>query len=215
MRIITQAVLDALGSEEYRPTVILQITTESISLNYTMWDYPIFCNACYLYTPRGFKVDAIKFGSSSIVDSVSVKIDDVSREVYKTIAEPYGQHVGCNVGIAVLDQAGEVLGTTNVFSGTVTEWGFSSGSISLRVSSIFSQWSTTTTSTFSGSCRWRIFKGKECTYTGSETRCSRTYSQCTTYGNTDNFGGFRWVQNLEEKVNPAKKEQKYFTVRGG
>ena len=214
MRIITQEVLDALASEEYRPTVLLQIVTESITLSYTMWDYPIFCNACYLYTPRGFKINAIRFGSAAIVDSVSVKIDDVSREVYKSISEPFGQYVGCNVSIAVLDRAGEVLGATDVFAGSVTEWFYSAGSVDLKVSSIFSQWSTTTTSTFSGSCRWRIFKGTECAYAGSELSCSRTYSQCSTYGNTDNFGGFRWVQSLEDKVDPAKKTQKYWTVRG-
>jgi len=214
MRVITQEVLDGLSSEEYRPTILLQLVTETITLRYTTWDYPVFCNACYLHSPRGLRVNAIKFGSSSIVDNVSIKIDDVNREVYKSIAEPFGQVVACIVRIAMLDRYGEVLGSTDVFVGDVTEWFYTAGNVSLKVSSIFSQWSTVTTSTFSGSCRWRVFKGKECSYVGSEVACNRTYSQCSGYSNTDNFGGFRWVQGLEDKVDPAKKSQKYWTVRG-
>ena len=212
MRVISQEVLDALASEEYRPAVLIKIDTETDILRYTTWDQPIFWNACYWYNPRGFRVNAIKYGSSSIVDNVTVKLDDVNRELYKSLAEPYGQTPICTVRIAVLDQYGEVLGSATLFVGDVTEWFYTTGQLSLKVSSVFSQWATVTTSTFSGSCRWKVFKGVECGYLGTELDCDRTYSQCTSYSNTINFGGFRWVQSLDDKVGPINKEFKYRNV---
>jgi phage-related protein len=38
-------------------------------------------------------------------------------------------------------------------------------------------------------CRHKIFKGIYCKYAGAATTCNRTYEQCRTYGNLNNFGG--------------------------
>jgi lambda family phage minor tail protein L len=38
-------------------------------------------------------------------------------------------------------------------------------------------------------CRYRHFKGDRCGYTGTETTCDRTLTQCREYGNSERFGG--------------------------
>ena len=39
----------------------------------------------------------------------------------------------------------------------------------------------------------------QCLYAGAETWCDRTYARCTVLGNTDNFGGFRWLPSIIDK----------------
>jgi phage-related protein len=38
-------------------------------------------------------------------------------------------------------------------------------------------------------CRFKVFKGSLCKYVGLATTCDRTYEQCRSYGNLNNFGG--------------------------
>ena len=38
-------------------------------------------------------------------------------------------------------------------------------------------------------CRW-VFKGTECGYTGEETECGRTFTDCIERNNTRRYGGF-------------------------
>jgi len=39
----------------------------------------------------------------------------------------------------------------------------------------------------------------QCLYAGGETWCDRTYARCLVLGNTDNFGGFRWLPSIIDK----------------
>jgi len=39
-------------------------------------------------------------------------------------------------------------------------------------------------------CRYEEFKGSLCKYSGGQTECDRTFTQCIAYGNEANFGGF-------------------------
>jgi len=62
-----------------------------------------------------------------------------------------------------------------------------------------SQWTRTTLNPQVEACRWRIFKGVECTYSGGETWCDRTYTRCAALENTANFGGERWIGSLRDR----------------
>lgn len=39
-------------------------------------------------------------------------------------------------------------------------------------------------------CRYKVFKGAQCGYTGLETGCNRTFTRCNELLNTARFGGF-------------------------
>lgn len=207
MRNIDQNLLDSLSSEEYRPCILLFLTDIEQELRYTTWDYPVSYNS-QVFNPRGMEIGSIKYGTSSVVESVSAKIDDVDRTMYSFLTSPTYGIAGATVSIAVLDNYGQLIGASDVFSGEVSEWSYSPANASLRISSIFVQWSTVTTKVFSGSCRWSMFKGVECKYTGVGRSCDRTYKQCEEYSNTDNFGGFRWIHSLEDK-NEVKTQRPF------
>lgn len=48
------------------------------------------------------------------------------------------------------------------------------------------------------SCPW-VFKGTECAYSGGESTCDQTYERCRFLGNTDNFGGDRFINSMMQK----------------
>lgn len=45
-------------------------------------------------------------------------------------------------------------------------------------------------------CRYKVFKGPLCGYSGSETWCDRTLARCKELGNQERFGGFPGVGRL-------------------
>ena len=199
MRNINQTLLDKLASEEYRPAMLLKIEADPETVYYTTWDYGI-AHSGEVYLPRGFHFNTIKYGASSVVDNMTIKIDDVDREIYALLYESSIQTPPATLTLVVLDADGEELAATDLFIGTISEWSYEPGTITFKISSVFVQWANVTTSTFSGSCRWKVFKGDECKYVGTEEVCDRTYKACESFSNTDNFGGFRWIQSLEDKI---------------
>jgi len=38
-------------------------------------------------------------------------------------------------------------------------------------------------------CRYEVFKGTACGYSGAETTCNRTFARCIELGNQERFGG--------------------------
>jgi len=91
-------------------------------------------------------------------------------------------------------------GAVIVHQGEIDSWSLTEEAVRITVSDELVRWSQRTLSTYSPSCRWKKFKGTECKYSGSETWCDRSYDRCSALGNTDNYGGFRWLPSLEKKI---------------
>lgn len=84
-----------------------------------------------------------------------------------------------------------------LFRGMVSGIEFQEGNISLEISERYFEWRRPVNKrVFSKICNW-VFKDGSCGYTGSETFCDKTYTQCQAYGNTDSFGGFPEVPGLQ------------------
>jgi len=120
-----------------------------------------------------------------------------------------------NVWVGVIDINGFVIDTLNLFNGEIDSFAINEETLKLKLGSYFSKWAHKSISQHGSSCRWRVFKGTECQYVGAETKCDRRYETCVLYTNTINFGGFRWLPDLEDKVvfwgptaSEYKKEQK-------
>jgi len=92
-----------------------------------------------------------------------------------------------------------IAASLELFEGIIDNWKMEEGRISVEVTNIFARWQRRTLSRHSPSCRWPVFKGTYCTYTGSGTWCDRSYKRCLTLGNQDNFGGFRWLPSIIDK----------------
>jgi hypothetical protein len=83
-----------------------------------------------------------------------------------------------------------------LFEGILDTWSLTEGRLSVSVTNILSTWAQKTLAEHSPSCRWKVFKGDECRYSGAAPGCDRTYARCTTLGNTLHFGGFRWLPSI-------------------
>lgn len=199
MRNIDPVIIEKLASEQFKAAFLLKILFAEDTVYFTTWDYSLLWDG-KSYLPKGMDLGVQKFGSSSMSDSVSIKIDDVDRSLYALFANGEIKFPPSIVSIAVIDDNGAILAVSDTFVGTVSEWTYSPGEINYKISSKFIQWANITTSTFSGSCRWRVFKGSECKHSGTEITCNRTYDHCLSLSNTNNFGGFRWLQGVETKI---------------
>lgn len=160
-----------------------------------------------LYDSRAFSAVSSKHSSRSVVDSSSFKLDNADD--YFTpffIADvPEGSLVIIR-RYWLLSSGGasgyyaRIGDPIIIFVGNIDSWTSEEGQISVKIKSEFSQWNQTTLRIQSSSCPWKVFKGTECQYAGSEDWCDRTYTRCAALANTANFGGERWVASIIDKV---------------
>ena len=67
------------------------------------------------------------------------------------------------------------------------------------LSTVFALWKKKTMRYPSALCPWPFKISSECGYLGSETWCDRTGSRCEALGNYPNFGGRKYITELETK----------------
>jgi hypothetical protein len=163
--------------------------------------------ASKLYDSRAFTAVSGKYSSRSVVDNLSFKIDNAD-DYFTPIfiaGEPEGSYVvirryWLTPGVAGTGYFRMVEEPIIIFVGNIDSWTSEDGQLSIKLKSEFSQWNQITLRIQSSSCPWKVFKGTECQYAGSETWCDRTYTRCVALANTANFGGDRWVASIIDKV---------------
>ena len=103
-------------------------------------------------------------------------------------------------GEAMMLEAGEntIIGGHDLFYGLVSDWKITEESVWMEIQNELAFWSKKPLRKCSSSCPWE-FKGTECTYSGVETWCDQSYERCYALLNSDNFGGFRFLPEIEEK----------------
>lgn len=195
MKNLPIALKDALESQELIQALLVNMTVGGHEFKFTSWSSPVLYNSSLFY-PRGLDLSNISFSATNIVDSVRIDFDDVDRGLYSAFGDQDAGNFPITLTLVILNSTWKVVTNLDVFRGTIDQWDYKPGKLSLVAASIFAQWAQVTTSKFSGSCRWKVFRGLECKYAGTGTECDRTYDQCKTYGNIENFGGFRWLPSL-------------------
>lgn len=195
MREIPQALLDEFKKGYYRPATLIDIAGDMFI---TDWASPLYYQGD-IYYPRGMRRGPIRSGSSNVVDSFSFELDDVNREAFKEISEKNPAGISYSQHLIVMDRDQQILSGTTIYTGFLDSWDYTPSTMKITIVSIFVQWNRETTKYFSSSCRWQLFKGIECKYDGQAIVCDRSYGQCKSYSNSDNFGGFRWLPTLVDK----------------
>jgi hypothetical protein len=200
MRDIDANILAELAKQELRPFLLLDLAIGGSHYRYTDCDVPLYIEDD-TYEPRGFSFTRIGYSSETIVDSVDISVDNLDQVLTSLFVGGTPQAETVILSLVVLDSSYEIVGATSaiVFQGRIDAWDLDEVTCSITVTSLFSQWSQHTLAKYSASCRWKQFKGAECGYSGGETWCDRTYARCQALGNTDNFGGFRWLPSIVDK----------------
>jgi len=201
MRSIPQSILDELAGKELVPFYLLDMDINGTHYRYTECDVPIVYDS-NVYSSHTFKAEAITYTSETIVNSFEITIDNIQGTLLPLFESGNAQGSTCQLYVAVLDASDNfsLIAAVMIFEGTIDDWHGDEEEIQFIVSNIFNQWKKNSTSRHPPSCRWREFKGSRCGYPGSATNCDRSYATCENLGNTDNFGGFRWLPAITDKV---------------
>lgn len=152
-----------------------------------------------LYAPLGFTFSSIRYSLGNIVDQATVTIENRDQVMTSIFVAGTIQGEEATFSIAVLDNAGDLIGVQNVFKGEIDSWELDEEEVKVVLSTPFARWAQQTTSLHSSSCRWKEFRGIECQYSGSQTWCDRSYVRCTVLANTQHFGGFRFLPDFENR----------------
>jgi len=219
MREIDQFYLDELKKHQYIPTILLKLelryedlpTPEGSNfipedLYYTSWPAKLGG----LYEPLGMDFRSINYGSSSIVDNVSLELNDVEYELYDKFDQlDINEDQKITITAATLNQTTKDLeNNTIIWVGYLSGWTYNQGILKVKAVSVFDNWRSKTTNKFTNSCRWKKFKGEECGYVGGKKTCDRSYDTCKSYNNKENFGGFRWIANAKAKPGYGGNDKK-------
>jgi len=200
MRNINSSILAELQSEELRPFVGLQLYIESSYYRFTDCDVPLAYSG-NLFTPLGIKWDVIKYSRNKIVDQVRFELDNLEEDFTSMFVggTPEGSEVVFY--LFTVNEYGALAGGAafTMFEGEIGQWDLDETKLVFTATSIMSRWNRETLSKQGSSCRYKVFKGDRCGYSGGETWCDRTYVRCQTLGNTANFGGERWLPSIEGK----------------
>ena len=206
MRTIDSTIVAQLEAEELRPFYLLRMVIDGTTYRYTDCDVPIFL--LNVYSPLGFSFDAINYSLNDIVDSITIEVDNVDQVQTSLFVGGDPQGGTFVLSQVVLNSDQEIVGgaAITLFEGEIDSWELDGQRLKVTATSIFHQWSQSTTSRHSASCRWKIFNssalgtsGPECASTAGSTWCDRTYARCSILNNTTNFGGFRWLPSIIDK----------------
>ena len=166
---------------------------------YTTCDVPIVYDSIR-YEPLSFEVGSASYGTSNILDSIKLRVDNTNQVFSSYLVGETVQSNECEIFLVLVGDDNQPLANSKitVFKGSIDSWELDEEQVSMTISTEFA-WDLITTARQTPSCRWKRFKGSRCKYSGSETWCDRSYARCQALGNTANFGGFRFLPDLELK----------------
>ena len=198
MRTINSSIVTQLESGAIRPFGLLQIAPSGTDYYYTDCDVPVVVGSD-IYTPRGMEVGNVGYSASTIVDSASIKLDNVDDTLTSEFVGGAPQGTDAIVSLILLSNIYEVVvEPVKCFEGVIDEWSLSEGNIDITVAHKLTRWNKKTLNRHQSSCRFR-FKSTACGYSGGFSKCDGSYVQCTARSNTANFGGFVYLPELERK----------------
>lgn len=211
-RVISSEIQEQLESSELFPIFLFEFedgdgtiwkfTSLDVSQRFDS-DSPIFYGSAGpsgTFEPLGFQFESINYNAHDVVDSATVIIDNADQLMTSLFVGDVLQGNTAALYIGVLNPSGADLGTVKIFEGELDSFELNEQQLTFSVASLFSRWSSRSNEKHSASCRWRVFKGVECQYAGSEPACDRSYQRCSVFGNTQHFGGFRYLPRFESKT---------------
>lgn len=222
MRSIPTGILAELAKTSWTEFTGVSLTINSTEYLYTDADTPVVVGSDR-YEPRKFTFQTISYSKANIVSRASLRMENVdeiftslfvgsvvqgSEVAIKKIVLPDEKVIRVTEGGDIrITEDGKIRITESyltpvavtTFEGTIDDWNLDESVVDIAIASALQRWSQKTLSNYAPSCRWKVFKGTECGYSGSATTCDRSYQRCVDLGNQANFGGFRWLPSIQDK----------------
>jgi len=146
-----------------------------------------------------FSISTINYSAKSSVDKVETNIANVDLQMSAVFLNENILNKWGILWIGFFDNNNTIIAQPiEVFRGLVSTWKLTEPTAEITLVNEFIFWNKKTLRKHPSACTW-AFKGKECTYSGSETWCDRSYARCVALGNQDNYSGYRWLLDLMER----------------
>lgn len=178
----------------FDPDATFAGTIEEPSFKQIFWS-----DSLEVYAPLGLSIAPVSFSTETVVDQATIEIDTVDEVLIEAFVGGTPQGSTVTLKNVALDSSFVPVGAATWFEGTIDSWQLDEGKLDFTVTNDLTRWQQRTLSLHPASCRWKVFKGTECTYSGGMTWCDRTYARCLALNNTANFGGFRWLPSIIDK----------------
>jgi hypothetical protein len=200
-RSIAQNILDKLVTNQITTFHLLKFTVNEVEYFYTDAEVPIYSDADgtdQTYLPQTFSFDNINYSNNNIIDSCSLKIDNINEVMTALFIGNTIVDEEAILYMIIFEDDNSIINTQQIFTGVLNDFNIDESELNIALTSEFTKWDQNSNIKHSALCRWKEFKGVECAYAGGETICDRTYARCVELSNTDQFGGFRWLPAQED-----------------
>ena len=203
MRDLSSLVEAATEAEEGKIFWFLEFEFDTVQ-RYTDCDVDLYINttvsgANYKFDSMPFSIANIGYSAKSSVDKLNISIQNVDLMMSATLLNEDVMNKWGKVYVGFYDGDNKIiLEPIKVFEGLVSTWKLTEMKATITLVNEFIFWNKKTLRKHQSSCRW-AFKGTECTYSGTGTWCDQGWARCNALNNRDNYGGFRWLPDLEEK----------------
>lgn len=207
---VPAAMMQALSSGTACPVIFVdcQFTTPIRRANLDV-DYYLGGDK---YEAGGVTVGDIASGTGSPVSRMQLVLANVDRQLSAILLSnnEQGKPVIVHLGIIDLGEPagpdmeapgsgpGGLIASVELFRGELSFYEIQDDVVTLHIVNELIRWRRKTSRRAQSSCPWP-FGGIECTYAGDETWCDQTHDRCAALGNTDNFGGNRFLPEFQEK----------------
>lgn len=150
------------------------------------------------YLPRGLKISEFLFAADMSTGTITITLDNADGEMTSWLLKGECRGKEAIFTGAALEEKTMTFAFRTFFRGIIEEWEIKEKEASITVVNEFILWEKSTFRMQSHSCQW-AFKGPMCGYGKETTWCNKTYECCAALGNTDNFGGERYLSSIEGK----------------
>lgn len=196
MRNFIPGITDAIQKESFTYFFLLDLELDSVTYRLTDADVPIF-HGGERYIPTAFQFVDIASSSHLAVENIEIEIDDTELGLLAVVLGEDVRNKWFILSFAVLDES--VVHTQELMRGFIGGWeAYDDSILRITITNELVLWDKRPLRVQQSSCPW-VFRGPECGYSGAGLRCDQTYEQCKAHENTDNFGGYRFLNAMMER----------------
>ncbi|MEW5805026.1 MAG: hypothetical protein AB1847_23315 [bacterium] len=154
----------------------------------------------HTYLSWGLSFSTAEFLLAPQIDKISVEFDNVSGEMTSFVLNQEVRGKKCCIRLAALAAPASVLAASTKFAGVIDSCSIDHQRARFEVYNPWLFWKRKTPRRIhQATCPWAFKSTGLCQYEGSETWCDQSYDRCLELGNTENFGGFRFLPSLINK----------------
>lgn len=196
MRTLSTVIQNEFNAEEATGFFLVKIGMAS-TYHYTDCDVDLYYDGDK-YLARGFSVNGIEQSPGFSNDNVSVAMDNVDRTFSQIVLSEDAANAPVSLYFTLRGENSSDIGTVSLYNGFLSEWTLNEQNLKIKISSEFMFWWKKALRLPTPNCPWS-FKGTECGYAGAETLCDKSPTRCSVLGNYNNFGGRKFISDVEEQ----------------